>query len=184
MFCESTTIFVLIQVIIDIRNNIYIFKTFQQKKKKLISNIIIFATVLRTLLNSLNRVIKNWQMFCLYSSLRLELSNKRRLPFVLIVVPPYMYQVDSLSITAIEENSVNMACYLIVGQVSGLNWTWTLNGVALLNSNKYQIDTSQNTSSTLIINKLSITDKGDYICTAINAYGSHYRTTTLRVKSN
>ena len=102
---------------------------------------------------------------------------------------PFIYQVDSLSITAIEGNSVDLSCYLLVGfennPYENLTWTWSFKSYTnnISNSGNYQIATNPNASSTLTIKSISGADKGDYICTVSDIYGYHSRTISLRVKS-
>ena len=49
---------------------------------------------------------------------------------------PYLYQVDSLSLTATEGNSLDISCWLLVGSESNpyqnLTWSWSIGGLSYL----------------------------------------------------
>lgn len=91
---------------------------------------------------------------------------------------------DSLTLTSIEGYSADLKCYLIVGTENGqASWSWSFNGKNVTDGDKYKIDNTQNTSSTLTIKNLKLEDKGSYTCYVWNNYGSHSRNTDLKVKS-
>lgn len=98
-----------------------------------------------------------------------------------------MYQVDHYSVSSIEGESAEMSCYLLVGfeRNQTVAWKWLMEDVEInslnFNSSKFKIESSNNVSS-LTINNVSYSDKGNYYCVSINDYGQHTRSIYLRVK--
>ena len=101
-----------------------------------------------------------------------------------MIVPPYLYQVDSLSISTIEGYDAELSCYLIVGTQNSqiISWSWLFNGQTIPADGRYVV-TNYADSTKLTIKSSKTTDKGNFNCYAANTYGSHSRETYLRVKS-
>lgn len=97
---------------------------------------------------------------------------------------PYLYKIEELTITILEDYPGQVSCYLLVGTEydQNITWTWSFKNKTIEPSCLTTIS-SNNTESTLRFNSTSILNKGYYYCTASNQYGSFTRSVSLRIKS-
>lgn len=87
------------------------------------------------------------------------------------------------------DQKFKLFCYLLDGVIGGsdgqpvdtVQFEWAKNGRILHSSSKYRID-MMNDESFLTIEKLSITDTGNYSCTVRNQFGTDVQYTQLTVK--
>ena len=93
-----------------------------------------------------------------------------------------MYQIDYLTLTVTEGYPIELDCFLLVGTENGekINWKWYFNGNAIVVNTTI---TNSNSQSKLIISSLTLSDRGNYSCTASNSFGNYSRSISIKVKS-
>lgn len=105
--------------------------------------------------------------------------------FSLVSVKPYLYKLQDMTVTVLEEYPTTLSCYLLVGNEHDQNitWSWSFKNTAL-NATCLMSIFSNNTQSTLSFSKTDYSHKGVYTCKASNLYGSFERSISLRIKSD
>lgn len=98
---------------------------------------------------------------------------------------PFLYVSDYQSYSHFEGAEQTLGCKALFGFESGsvLKWKWKFGDKVLESSENATIEsnTAEHTSS-LILKNLSQKDEGTYTCIASNDFGSHQRSTILRIK--
>lgn len=98
---------------------------------------------------------------------------------------PYLFMPEATSYTFTEGSDARLTCYLLYGTENNqsVRWSWKGKGIEIDQADNVLIEsTDQNKESTLHVKNVPSVLKGDYVCTASNAYGSHSRDFKLRVK--
>jgi hypothetical protein len=90
--------------------------------------------------------------------------------------------VDSTIITTTEGYASIFGCYLLVGDITNIGWTWSFGNSALSQESRISWTNATNNSIITVANTAS-TDDGTYVCNATNSFGSHSRSTRVRIKS-
>ena len=97
-------------------------------------------------------------------------------------IAPFIKVPDKTSQTVTEKGRVELKCFLLYGnENTSVTWEWLRNETIIENNDKFVLS-HNNDNTSLIINDVLDSDKGDYTCKLKNEYGEHVQTLQLRVK--
>lgn len=120
-------------------------------------------------------------------------SNGTQITNFTVLAHPYMYAQSKASTTVTENGMAEFTCELIVGYQQGqkITWEWLFGSDKSLLASSSKADQGNyvleeiesGKKSKLTVKRVSVSDKGDFSCTAINGVGNYTQTITLRVKN-
>lgn len=100
--------------------------------------------------------------------------------YCVCVGSPIITETSGEFVDVIEGQNAVFQCDAVSEPVHITNWT--LNGILLTTSDQYLVEGEDTVSSNLTVFNVSLSDEGEYLCSASNVHGNASASAVLRVQ--